>query len=52
MADSFEVINMLHRDTLDELIKKHQPDYILPEIEAIRTERFFEYKKQDYKVVP
>jgi phosphoribosylglycinamide formyltransferase 2 len=33
-------------------VTKHNPDYIVPEIEAIRTERFYEYEKQGYTVVP
>jgi phosphoribosylglycinamide formyltransferase 2 len=36
----FEVINMLDGDALDKIVAKHQPDFIVPEIEAIRTERF------------
>jgi phosphoribosylglycinamide formyltransferase 2 len=35
---------MLDGDALDKIVAKHQPDFIVPEIEAIRTERFI--KKQ------
>ncbi|MFN5942452.1 MAG: formate-dependent phosphoribosylglycinamide formyltransferase [Bacteroidota bacterium] len=52
LAHEFEVINMLDGDALDAVIKKHKPDYIVPEIEAIRTERFYEYEQQGYTVVP
>lgn len=52
IAHEFEVINMLDGDALDAVIKKHKPDYIVPEIEAIRTERFYEYEQQGYTVVP
>ncbi|MCT8340716.1 formate-dependent phosphoribosylglycinamide formyltransferase [Flavobacteriaceae bacterium TK19130] len=52
VADGFEVINMLDGEALDALVEKHKPDYIVPEIEAIRTERFYEYEKQGYTVVP
>ena len=52
VADTFEVINMLDGDALDALVEKHKPDYIVPEIEAIRTERFYKYEKQGYTVVP
>jgi phosphoribosylglycinamide formyltransferase 2 len=45
VADDFEVINMLNGDELDAIVKKHQPDIIVPEIEAIRTERFYDYEK-------
>lgn len=52
VADSFEVINMLDGDELDRIIAKHNPDFIVPEIEAIRTERFYDYEKQGITVVP
>ncbi|NBX28465.1 MAG: formate-dependent phosphoribosylglycinamide formyltransferase [Chitinophagia bacterium] len=52
VAHEFEVINMLDGDALDAVIKKHKPDYIVPEIEAIRTERFYEYEQKGYTVVP
>ena len=52
VAHSFEVINMLDGAELDRIVAKHQPDYIVPEIEAIRTERFYDYEKQGIKVVP
>ena len=52
VADAREVINMLDGGALDALVEKHQPDYIVPEIEAIRTERFYEYEKQGYTVIP
>lgn len=43
---------MLDGDKLAEVVKKHQPDIIVPEIEAIRTERLFEFEKQGIQVVP
>ena len=52
VAHSFEVINMLDGDALDAVIAKHKPDFIVPEIEAIRTERFYDYEKQGITVVP
>lgn len=52
VAQQWEVINMLDGDALDPVIEKYKPDYIVPEIEAIRTERFYEYEKQGYTVVP
>lgn len=45
LADYSEVINMQDGKALDALVEKYKPDYIVPEIEAIRTERFYEYKK-------
>jgi len=52
VAHGFEVINMLDGEALDRIIAKHQPDFIVPEIEAIRTERFYDYEKQGITVVP
>lgn len=52
VADAFEVINMLDGAALDAVVKKHQPDFIVPEIEAIRTERFYDYEEQGYTVIP
>lgn len=52
VAHGFEVINMLDGDALDHIVAKHQPDFIVPEIEAIRTERFYDYEKQGITVVP
>ncbi len=52
VADEREVINMLDGIQLDRIVEKHQPDIIVPEIEAIRTERFYEYEKQGIQVVP
>ena len=52
VAHGFEVINMLDGDQLDRIVAKHKPDFIVPEIEAIRTERFYDYEKQGITVVP
>ena len=52
VADEFEVIDMLKGDALDAVIEKHQPKLIVPEVESIRTERFYDYEKQGFIVVP
>ena len=52
VAHDFEVIDMLDGDALDALVEKHQPDLIVPEVESIRTERFYDYEKQGFKVIP
>ncbi|AXR67589.1 formate-dependent phosphoribosylglycinamide formyltransferase [Leptospira mayottensis] len=52
VAHEKEIINMLDGNLLDQVVKKHKPDLIVPEIEAIRTERFYEYEKQGYQIVP
>lgn len=52
VADGREVIDMLDGNALDAIIAKHRPDIIVPEIEAIRTERFYAYEEQGIQVVP
>jgi phosphoribosylglycinamide formyltransferase 2 len=52
VAHGFEVINMLDGEALDRIVAKHNPDFIVPEIEAIRTERFYAYENQGITVVP
>ncbi len=52
VADGCEVINMLNGNDLDRIVAQHQPDFIVPEIEAIRTERFYDYEMQGITVVP
>ncbi len=52
VADEREVIDMLDGKALDAIVAQHQPDLIVPEIEAIRTERFYDYEEQGIQVVP
>ena len=52
VADECEVINMLDGAALDAIVAKHLPEIIVPEVEAIRTERFYDYETQGIQVVP
>lgn len=52
VADAFEVINMLDGAALEEIVNKYQPDIIVPEIEAIRTEKLYEFEEKGIQVVP
>lgn len=52
VAHEWEIINMLDGAALDAIVAKHKPDLIVPEIEAIRTERFYDYEKQGITIVP
>ncbi|WP_394245128.1 formate-dependent phosphoribosylglycinamide formyltransferase [Vibrio astriarenae] len=45
-------IDMLDGDALEALIKKEQPDYVVPEIEAIATDKLVELEEQGLNVVP
>lgn len=52
VADQSEVFDMLDEDVLRSVIDQHDPDYIVPEIEAIRTEVLLEVEQQGRTVVP
>lgn len=52
VADAFEVVDMLDGDALDAVVEKYRPVLIVPEIEAIRTERFYDYENKGIQVVP
>lgn len=52
VADVREVIDMLNGEDLDRIVALHQPDIIVPEIEAIRTEIFYDFEKKGIQVVP
>ncbi len=52
VADECEVFSMLDGDALEAVVRKHQPDIIVPEIEAIRTERLFQFEEEGIQVVP
>ncbi|RPG60435.1 MAG: formate-dependent phosphoribosylglycinamide formyltransferase [Flavobacteriales bacterium TMED191] len=52
VAHESEVINMLDGEELDRIVLKHNPDFIVPEVESIRTERFYDYEKKNITVIP
>ena len=52
VADEHRVFNMLDGDELMRVVNEVQPDIIVPEIEAIRTEKLYECEKQGIQVVP
>ncbi|MBN3951767.1 MAG: formate-dependent phosphoribosylglycinamide formyltransferase [Nostoc sp. NMS7] len=52
VADAYEVISMLSADDLEAVVKKHQPNIIIPEIEAIRTEKLIEFEQRGITVIP
>lgn len=52
VADECEVFSMLDGDALMAAVKKHNPDIIVPEIEAIRTEKLYDCEKMGIKVIP
>ncbi|WP_277043588.1 formate-dependent phosphoribosylglycinamide formyltransferase [Prevotella multiformis] len=52
VADESEVIDMLDGTALDAVVEFHAPDLIVPEIEAIRTERLLDYEQKGIQVAP
>ncbi|WBO22857.1 formate-dependent phosphoribosylglycinamide formyltransferase [Sphingomonas abietis] len=52
LSDDFEVFSMLDADRLRAAIEKHRPDFIVPEVEAIRTEVLAEVEAEGFTVVP
>lgn len=52
VADCSEVISMLNADDLEAVVRKYQPDFIVPEIEAIRTEKLLEFEQRGITVIP
>lgn len=52
VADCCEVISMLNGDDLEAVVTKYQPDFIIPEIEAIRTEKLLEFEQRGITVIP
>ena len=52
VADAAEVFSMLDGAALGAVIEKHKPDFIVPEVEAIRTEVLQDYESRGFNVVP
>lgn len=52
VADAFEVIDMLSAADLERVVEKHKPDIVVPEIEAIRTEKLLEFEKRGIQITP
>lgn len=52
VAHEFEVINMLDASQLKSIVDKHKPDIVVPEVEAIRTEVFYDFEAAGIQVTP
>ena len=52
LSDAREVFSMLDGAALRAAVEKHQPDYIVPEIEAIDTAMLAELEAEGWHVVP
>ena len=52
VAHRHHVVDMLDKVQLREVIEAEQPDYIVPEIEAIATQTLMDMEAEGYKVIP
>lgn len=52
IAHSSHVLSMLDGDALEAVIREERPDYIIPEIEAIATDRLVKLEQDGFNVVP
>merc|ERR1711966_479688 len=52
VADSSKVFDMLDKKQLRKTVESIKPDYIVPEIEAIRTEELISLENDGYVVIP
>ena len=52
IAHSSHVLSMLDGEALKSIIKEENPDFIIPEIEAIATDKLVELEKEGYNVIP
>jgi phosphoribosylglycinamide formyltransferase 2 len=52
VADEYEIIDMLNGLDLERVVAKHKPGVIVPEIEAIRTEKLIEFEARGIQVTP
>ena len=52
VADASAVISMLDGDDLERVVLEYEPNFIVPEIEAIRTEKLEEFERRGITVIP
>ena len=52
VAQRSYVISMLDGEALRKIIEKEQPDFIVPEIEAIATDTLVELEQEGFRVIP
>lgn len=52
VADRYVVLDMLDGEALKQMIRAEKPDFVVPEIEAIRTEALEELEQEGFRIVP
>ena len=52
VAHKSHVLSMLDGEALESVIREEKPDYIIPEIEAIATDRLVKLEADGFNVVP
>lgn len=52
VADHYYVASMLDGERLAEIIRTEKPDYIIPEVEAIATDKLLELEQEGFHIIP
>tara|TARA_B110000238_G_scaffold105345_1_gene114737 strand:+ start:311 stop:1501 length:1191 start_codon:yes stop_codon:yes gene_type:complete len=52
VAHSSYVLNMLDGERLEDIIRKEQPDFIIPEVEAIATASLIKLEAEGFNIIP
>ena len=52
LANGYKVFNMLDAKKLRTIVEEVNPDFIVPEIEAIRTEELLKLEQEGFNIVP
>lgn len=52
VTQSSHVLSMLDGDALAKMIEEENPDLVIPEVEAIATQKLIELEKKGYTVIP
>ena len=52
VADQAEVLDMSNAETLKAVVRRHQPDVVIPEIEALAVDALAELENEGITVIP
>jgi phosphoribosylglycinamide formyltransferase 2 len=52
VAQNSYVVDMTNKDALLEIIRRENPSYVLPEIEALSIDALFEAEKEGFHIIP
>ena len=52
VADENEILSMTDSNALISVVRRHQPDLVIPEIEALSVDALITLEKEGIKVIP